>query len=49
MLLLWLGIINERGDGMTIDYEDDGIIRWERDGEKKHAELIELKEVYEGK
>ena len=32
---------------MIIDYEDDGVIRWERNGEKKHAELIELIEAYE--
>ena len=32
---------------MIIDYEDDGIIRWEQNGEKKHAELIELIEAYE--
>jgi rubrerythrin len=32
---------------MIIDYEDDGVIRWERNGEKKHAELIDLIEAYE--
>lgn len=34
---------------MIIDYEDDGVIRWERNGEKKHAELIDLIEAYEDK
>ena len=34
---------------MIIDYEDDGVIRWERFGEKKHAELIDLIEAYEDK
>lgn len=32
---------------MIIEYEDDGVIRWEWNGEKKHAELIELIEAYE--
>lgn len=34
---------------MIIDYEDDGVIRWERNGEKKRAELIDLIEAYEDK
>jgi hypothetical protein len=34
---------------MIIDYEDDGVIRWEWNGEKKHTELIELIEAYEDK
>lgn len=34
---------------MIIDYEDDGIIKWEQNGEKRQAELEDLIKVYERK
>ena len=32
---------------MIIDYDDDGIIRWERDGEKKQADIVDLINAFE--